>query len=459
MRRPDRLPVLAVGIALSVCGCANVDPRPDYAQAQQEIRAVTGTDAVHDPDAPVLTAAEIETMLCDGLGLDEATRLALLNNRRLQAGFLALGVARADYVQAGLLENPSLSLAFLFPDDGGRVRWTADLVGDLTAIWRIPSRQAVARAEIDRRIPELSRFAGELVAATRAAYFGGVAAREARDVGRASLELARRSLAGVRRQVSEGVATKTDESLAENLALAAELSFQRTEGEVVAALRRLAALLSLEEDLLAVVLTDPLPEPAWQAPQREQVVEAGLATRPDLRASARAVAAAEARVVLERKRRIPSVGAGVSAERPEGGSSKDFLVGPAVELELPLFDRNQAQVSRAELELGQRRKEHEALVAEAKQGLRAALDEADVAARTAAFARNELVRQAERGATLAERAYQLGDTTVLTMLQAQKAALEARRIVIESSLAAALARIEVERAVGAPLRAWTDADP
>lgn len=458
MLRSNRHQSLGVLIVLSIASCATVDPRPDYEQAKLEIRATTGEEDVHDPDEPVLTGAEIETMLADGLGLDEAARLALLNNRRLQAGFLALGVARAEYVQAGLLENPSLSLAFLFPDAGGRGRWTADLVGSVAEIWQIPSRQAFARAGLEQRILELSRFAGELVAATKSAYFEGVAAREGRSVGRANLELARRSHEGVRRQVEEGVASKTDESLAESLALGAELSFQRTEREEVAVMRKLAALLSLEEDLLAITLTDSLPEPGWQALEREAFVEASLGVRPDLRAASRAVAAAEERVGLEHKRRFPEFSAGMSAERPESMSASDSFIGPAAALELPIFDQNQAQMSRAKFELAQRRKEFEALIVEARQELRAALDKADVASRTAAFARDELVPQAERGATLAEKAYELGDTTVLTLLQAQKAALEARRTVIEALLEAALSRIEVERTAGAPLRAPSNAE-
>ncbi len=436
--------------ALSLAGCAAVDPRPDYDRARQEIQATTGVEEVHDPDAPVLSEDEIGAFLEGGLGLTEAARLALLNNRRLQAGFLALGVARSEYVQAGLLENPSLSLAFLFPDAGGRVRWTADLLGSVAEIWQLPARQALAQAGLEQRILELSRFAGQLVAATKEAYFESVAARVTRSVARANVELARRSLAGVRRQVEEGVASKTDEGLAESLALGAELSFQRTEREEVSALRELAALLSLGEDLLVVTLTDPLPEPGFQAFVREGLVERSLNARVDVRAAERAVAAAEERVALERRRRF-GLSAGVSAERPEGGSSADLLVGPAAAVELPVFDQNQAQVSRAEYELAQRRKEREALLAEASQEVRAALDKAEVASRAALFTRNELVPQAERSASLAEKAYELGDTTVLTLLQAQKAALEARRTEIEALLEAALSRIELERAAGSPL--------
>ena len=37
---------------LALAACASVDPRPDYERAQQEIRATTGLEEVHDPDAP-----------------------------------------------------------------------------------------------------------------------------------------------------------------------------------------------------------------------------------------------------------------------------------------------------------------------------------------------------------------------------------------------------------------------
>src|SRR5688572_28232661 len=202
--------------APALAGCATVDPRPDYERARQEIRATTGEDAIHDPEGPLLSEEEIRAALADGLGLAEAARLALLNNRRLQAGFQRLGVARADYVQAGLLENPSLSLAFLFPDGGGRTRWTADLVGSVAGIWRIPAQQALAKAGIEEQVLELSRFAGELVASVRESYFRGVAVEKEIGLAREGIEIARRSLDGVRRQVEAGTASRTDEALAES---------------------------------------------------------------------------------------------------------------------------------------------------------------------------------------------------------------------------------------------------
>lgn len=440
---------LPLGLALAA-GCASVDPRPDFVAAADEVRAATGAQELFDPTAPERTRDDAANALADGLGLEEATRLALLDNRRLQAGFLSLGVARAEYVQAGLLENPSLSLAFLLPESGGRVRWNADLLGSVAEIWRIPARQALARAGIEERILELSRFAGELVADARVAYFESVAARESAAVAQANLELARRAAAGVHRQVEGGTATRTDEALAQSLVLAAELAFQRTQREEASSLRRLAALLSLDDDLLGTTLTDPLPDPIATTLERETLAESSVRSRSDVRASERAVAAAEARAGFERRRRF-GLDAGLSAERPEGGGPTDLLAGPAASLELPIFDQNQARIRAAEFEVAQRRKEHEALVTEVRQAVRAAVDRASIAAQSALFARERLAPQAADAVASAEKAYALGDTTVLTLLQAQRTALDARRAQVEAALEAALARVELERAAGAPL--------
>jgi cobalt-zinc-cadmium efflux system outer membrane protein len=449
MRSLGRILCLLGGAGLGAC--ASGDPRPDYERARDAVRAVTGEQEVHDPGTPVLSELDLDGLLADGLGLREATRLALLENRRLQAGFLELGVARADYVQAGLLQNPSLGLAFLLPEGGGRVKWTADLLANVSDLWQLSSRQALAQAGVEQRVLELSRFAGGLVAATRRAYWEGVAAREGRELARADLELTRRALEGVRRQVELGLATATDAALAESASLAADLALRRAEREEVVALRELAGLLSLQRDLLGVVLTDPLPEPVAPRLEREQVVAAATAARPDLRAADSAVAAARERLELEQRRRRPDVSVGASAERPEGGASTDFFLGPAAALELPLFDQNQAQIARAELELAARLKEREALQAEVRQEVRAAHDRAVVVAGATAFAIDELVPQAERSAALAARAYELGDATVLTLLQAQRHTLEAHRTRVAALLESALASSELERAAGAPL--------
>ena len=51
--------------------------------------------------------------------VDDAVQIALLNNRELQAVYSDLGVAQADLVQAGLLNNPIFDGAIKWPIPGG----------------------------------------------------------------------------------------------------------------------------------------------------------------------------------------------------------------------------------------------------------------------------------------------------------------------------------------------------
>lgn len=450
MRRFDVRVCVSCSVSL-LAACATVDPRADFDAARAQIRDATGVESVFDPDLPLATADDVRAVLEGGLTLDEALALALTNNRRLQAGFSELGVGRADFVQAGLLENPTLSLAFLFPAGGGRTRVGVDLMQSVSDIWQMPERKELARAGQEERLLELSRFAGVLVADTRAAYFESVAARAARDVGEANVQLANRVLAGVRRQVEVGVATKPDELLAQGHALAAELAYRRTERDEARGKQRLGALLSLADDLARVELIDPLPAAPLPSADVDVLIAISQRLRLDVQAARRTVATADARVAYERSRAVPETSAGVTTERPESGSETNFLGGVAGSIELPIFDTHRVQVRRAEYQRDAATKELEALLADAAQAVRAAADRLHTARASAEFVERELLPQAERGAALAQRAHELGDVTVLALLSSQSLVLAAREHLIDARTESLRASSELERALGAPL--------
>jgi outer membrane protein, heavy metal efflux system len=443
MRRRTCLGSLGLLVA-----CGAVDPRPEQDEARREILRTTGASEVY---APGSEPAALEAVLADGLTLDEATRLALVENRRLQAGFARLGVSKAELVQAGLLRNPTLSLGFLFPSGGGSPQWTLDLAQSVVELWQLPRREAVARAELARDVLTLSRFAGELVAAVRTSYFEAVAARERTAVAREGAALARSALEAVLGRVAGGVASEADSALARTEAARAEHAALQAELAAAGSKRALAALLSLSEDLAPVTLTDPLPEPSGPVRERESLVALARTSRLDLRASERSVEAARARLGLEQSRRWPEVELSLSAERPELGNEPDLMVGPGASVELPVFDSNLARASAAEFELDARTKEHEALLAEVAQDVRAAADRAAAAAQAALQVERELLPHAERSHELAQGAQALGSATVLAVLESQRAVLAARESMVEGRLEAALARIQLELVLGLPL--------
>lgn len=439
------------GLTVALTGCASESLRPDYEGARALITERTGETDVYDPDATPLGEQEIRDILADGLSLDEALRLSLLNSRRLQAGFMGLGIGRADFVQAGLLENPSLGLGLLYPAGAGHVRILGEMSTNIMEIWRLPERRALAEVAMQQQVIELARQAGELLAETKVAYYETVAAREAQAVAEARAEVATRAVDAIRARLDAGTASEMDVNLELSAALASRFDALRAKRRRTAQMRRLASAFSVTWDLSDIVLIDPLPAPLTMLDDREALVERACAARLDLRAMVEAMHAAEVRLALEDKNAVPDVAVGIGYERPESSEPVNHLLGPVFEFEIPIFDQNQAQISRAKFELFQLRKAWQALDAEVRQQVRAAVDEANLSADAATFVQTELLPQAERSAKLAREAYRLGRTTLHPVLSVETAEVDARAVNVEASLEAALARIALELALGGVL--------
>lgn len=118
---------------------------------------------------------------------------------------------------------------------------------------------------------------------------------------------------------------------------------------------------------------------------------------------------------------------------------------------MPIFDQNQSQVSRAEYRRDALAKELEALAAEVAAQVRAALDRARTAREVSLFVERDVLPQAGASTVLAQRAYELGDPTVLSLLGTQHRVRQTRQDVVDARLEVARAQLELERSVGTPL--------
>ena len=166
-RTMNRAPGLARGMApavfiLTLVGCAQVKPQADFAQARRLFTQSTGLPDIYDPDQPLLTSEELEAVLADGLTLQETLRVALLNNRKLHAEFMSIGVAKADWVQSGLFSNPTFAFSAQFPEGGGRSNIQTSIAQNIVDLWQIPKRKNVAQAALDETIMRIAHRAAAL---------------------------------------------------------------------------------------------------------------------------------------------------------------------------------------------------------------------------------------------------------------------------------------------------------
>jgi cobalt-zinc-cadmium efflux system outer membrane protein len=477
--------IRAAGLLLLLGACATVDPRHDYAQVSGHIRAATAVAETYDPADPDIRA-RVERHLVGGLTADEAVQVALLNNPNLHAAFMDVGMARAEVVQAGLFSNPFLGLAARFPDGGGLANLGGDIAQNIAELWQIPVRGRVARRELDRTVLRIARDGAELAAQCKAAYYHAVGASQHLAIARENLTIAASLLDMAIARQQAGAATELDVNLSRSLAIDAELAVESARLAASDERRRLATLLGLESDAESFALVDPLPEPPSDTPSGDALVAAARVWRLDVRSGRHAVAAAASRVQEERRRLFPVVEIGIAFEREErrsgadrdiladtarasvaqggltapdieprsarrGEKGQDTIIGPSLGVELPLFDQNQARIAKAEYAHRQALSALDALERVVTQEVRGAVDRALTAWRVAGMYRDRSVPLAERNLELSRQAYQAGQTSFLSVLEAQRFFLDSRRGYVEAARAAAVALPELERVIGLPL--------
>lgn len=457
MRLSRRVVICSCVVLLATMGCASVDPSADYEQAVTRISEATGRTSMYRPDHDAAIEARVDSLLCGGLTADEAVEVAILNNPRLQATWMNIGMARADFVQAGLLSNPSLGGSLRFPSGGGLANFEAAIAQNIADLWRIPARKRAAGADLEQTILNLARQAADLTADARIAYYRAVGATELHQVAHENLTIARQLLELAVGRQEAGAGTELDVNLSQGEVLEAELAVEAARLDLDESRRTLARLLGLAFDPQTLGLVDELPTAFDGHFEAERVIEHARQKRLDIRAAERAVAAAEAGLREERVRVWPLAELGVSAERGERKSlsssdeGTDFVIGPTWELELPLFDQNQAQIAKAEFAHEQARRELESVGREATQDVRGACDRLATAWSIARLYADRSIPLARRSLELSREAYNAGRASFPAVLEAQRFYLDTRRRSIEALAEAAVRIPELERAAASPL--------
>jgi outer membrane protein TolC len=187
--------------------------------------------------------------------------------------------------------------------------------------------------------------------------------------------------------------------------------------------------------------------PGGEIPEVNEAVSAALAQRAEIAAAEKRVAAARSMVSAEWRATLPDVGLELGAKRTSG-----FNTGvAAVSIGLPIFDRGsgarqrargEQQVAEAEL-----RSTRDRVVAEVSGSLRAYREL--VAARPTGTA--TLAAGGAEVARIAEASYREGAITLMELLDAERAHADLRAALARWSADVALARMEVNRALGAPI--------
>ncbi len=168
----------------------------------------------------------------------------------------------------------------------------------------------------------------------------------------------------------------------------------------------------------------------------DQLLLRALALRPDYQSLLQQEASAKAQLSLARRTPIPDLGLFVDYNRPQPGVSSSYDL--TLSIPVPLFDRNQGNISQAEAAYEKTRLAEESLRTQLRAELSKGLQEWHAASELLAAYQGGVVDEAKESLEITRHAYELGTGTLLDFLDA-----EASYRQIESAFRAALARTAI----------------
>lgn len=393
----------------------------------------------------------------DPVSLSSAFETAKRENARIVTARHRLTAARADSITAGLLPNPTLdvgALAFTHGGaiTGGREEVTFGLAQQAPIFGSLGLRREAAEQFASAEEREAAETVWQTLCDVKSAYLQlQLAQAKVRiyEVARGDLD---RAYAIIQERVTGGANPKYDRA---RIAIErGNLSTRLADAEVERAEARIALTLAVGGTTLKSreISAEGVPSaPAAPPTDVGALVGRALERRPSARAAELRIESNKSTVSYYSRARLPvpelRIAYGRYLRVPGADSSGGALLG-GINLPLPLFDRNQGRIDRAEAEVRIADSERGALRRQIQLDVERAHAELEIRVRAWGTFKGEITAEVASMRQAAEMLYKEGRSSVLELLDAYRAFLESEERGLELRSKALQASFDLERAVG-----------
>lgn len=393
------------------------------------------------------------------LGMEEAVRYGLEQNKGIAADRLQIAAATGRLRQAGLKANPMLESSGLTGiNDRGMQNVAVGLTLPLE-VGRRARRVTLAARELERSRHEVAERERMLAAEIRLKYAEILAVREDLALSRRAAELSQEILRLVSARVSEGVSARLEENTQ-------TVELRRSEARVATLESRLNALTEELKGQIglppgaSLVIADELPATVPERPVAETIDEA-LRLRPDLRAALAAEEVGEAMLSMAhtegrfdlsifgeigwQRWRFDQLGRMDDRFVPVGMNTG--MVRGGVNIMLPTRNRNQGGIEAAVAWRDEARLRREFIQSIIRREVLTAFEKTDGARRVLRTFDNQLIESQEKNLQIVQSSFELGHARLTDLLAEQRRLVELRMELINARRELLTADIELARAV------------
>lgn len=360
------------------------------------------------------------------LSLAQAESLWLQRNREIRLARAALDGAEADTLSAAQRPNPQLSLAVSslsaqagVGPGGVRDKMMDSVIGVSQLVERGDKREHRMRGAQSRLDAARQDFSDTLRGqrlALHQAYYDLLLAQEKSRIAEESAALYRETVKAGQLRFKAGDIAAAELSRLRVEALRADNDARQAAGDLVRA--RLALAYLIGQDAAADSIRAGDPWPSLASPPAPPVE---IDQRPDVRAAARRVQAAEAARDLARSLKSRDVTVGMQFEHnPTGSTYATNSYGVSVSMPLFIGYAYEGEIRRAEAELQAAREQLEQVRAQALADQARSRSDLEIAGQRARRYQEELLAEAGNAARAAEFAYRNGAMGLMDLLDARR---------------------------------------
>jgi cobalt-zinc-cadmium efflux system outer membrane protein len=461
---PMRLKNYTVAILSSLLfltGCAAVRTVEEWNRVQTFAKEQTGVKMgwVKSEEENRAIQSEVKKLLSDGLSMDEAVRIALLNNPKLQAFLEELGIAKAELVQAGLLTNPTLSGLIRFPFGGGKSEIEADGLINIADLWQIPFKKKSAEIRLEATILRTCDEILNTISEAKHAYVDFVSLFRILDEVKKTKKEVEDWRGHLLYRQKFGFTSDLEIFAADVAVIDNTLDLAMTERDLRSSRLRLNRVLGLVRERPEYEISVGISEDIKPLPDLDVLINFAISKRPDMQIAKLKVEDLKRVLALERKRIFSNLETGVSYAREADGKS---FWGPMVEIQLPIFDQNQAQIAKAEYTLRRAEKEVGAKSENILEEVSDAFERLLFVTKELALIRDRMIPVRKNAVNFSEKYFHAMQLNMVYLLESRQKFLEANRRYFETLREYHHRIIGLERVLGGvlPIAAmeWKD-DP